>query len=248
MKKNNEDNIGERIFGRIPEKPRHLYFRKVEIRKNFPIHNVSCNTLLAEMEFEDNRIDFPVQATIPDGDTRSVIICFCSKNSIRYDEILTKSMQNGIALFTVDCDYFESNNKDFKKRLTKQIVGSRRKRSSAGNIAILTYIAVRVKEIALAMPEIGIKPIGIFGEGVFGLSALLSSMIDDDFSFVIAEDLPKFDHETALKSPLLFSPAYLILDQSKADFDAKEFLNLSKEKLITSEDILNDKSRETIRF
>ena len=194
-------------FGEIPDRPLHISVQPLSINEEFLGGSAILKHLQMQPEFENGITSLPFSVIIP----KSHIPCPAIVIIVEEKEINDNAMEwvsKGYAVFYLCHSDISVNNGNFKSGISAYISPSRRKKSSAGKIAVWAWAAIRVLEYAEVLYEIDRNKIGIAGEGIFGLSAVLADKYCDNFSFVSPTNLPKIDKEFVLSNPHIFSPEF----------------------------------------
>lgn len=196
--------LNKEIYGVLPNRPLHLSVKPLTENSAFMASKATITELEMELDFGDKTAKMPFISAIPKSalPCPAIIIIGSMEDFNRYaDEWISK----GYAIFFVNYKDVSENNSDFKSGISAFISPSRRKKSSAGKIAVWAWAALRVLEYAEVLDIIDKRKIGIAGRGIFAHSAMLNS---DKFSFIIAEELPEINKIFLEENPHLFARGY----------------------------------------
>ena len=192
-------------FGKMPERPLHLSVKPLSVKECFLGGSATFKEMEMELEFESENAKIPLSLIIPKvcSPLPAVVIIGEQKD---YDDTALQWVSKGYAVFYLCYLNISSNNGNFKSGISAYVSPTRRKKSSAGKIAVWAWAAIRALEYAEVLDYIDTSKIGIVGKGVLGLSALLAKEHSSGFTFASTIDLPKIDEEFVLSNPHLFSP------------------------------------------
>ena len=197
----------ELIYGQMPKRPLHLSVRPILVNEVFLDGRAIFKCMEMLLEFDDGITTIPFNILIPNTATPCPTIVIIDDNE-NLSEKSIEFVNKGYAVFSVFYKNISKNDGNFKSGISAYISPSRRKKSSAGKLTVWAWAAIRLLEYAEDLEEINKNNIGIYGEGILGLSATLAKATCDRFTFVMTEDLPTIDERFALKNPHLFSPNY----------------------------------------
>ena len=196
--------LNEEIFGKLPERPVHLSVGVVLENKRFEEGRFTLRRHKMELEFADGIGSLHFTSVIPNGsDIHPAVIILSDKDCT---EDATAWARKGYAAFSIDYKDITANNDNFKDGISSYISPTRRKKSSAGKIAVWTWAAIRMLEYAEAFENIDKDNIGIAGNGILGLSAILGKEVTDKFRFVFVDSVLELSKDFVLSNPHLFSP------------------------------------------
>jgi hypothetical protein len=156
-----------------------------------------------EAEFEGGHYIIPLSLLLPKENTPCpAVIMLCGEETDGAEEWLNK----GYAAIMLRAHHITENDGNFKSGLSGYIAPTRRKKSSAGKICVWAWALIRALECAEVLEDIDRSEIGLFGKGIFGLSAMLAGSESERFAFVETKDLPEITESFVLSNPHLFSP------------------------------------------
>ena len=193
------------IFGSLPERPLHLSVRPISVNDNFLDGGAVFKQLEMQMEFHGQKATVPFTLVIPKSNNPcpAVIVIGEDKESV---SAMDKWLSKGYAVLYLYYEDISKNNSNFKSGISAFISPSRRKKSSAGKIAVWAWSAIRTLECAEVLFDIDKDNIGVSGEGIFGLSALYAKKNCPKFSFVVYDSIPDINEEFMTLNSHLFSP------------------------------------------
>ena len=196
--------LNEEIFGKVPDRPLHLSIGTVSINEQFEEGRFTLKRLQMKLEFDNGITSLDFTAVIPNGTETYPAVIILTDNDSPEDAIAWAN--KGYAAFSIEMKDISANNDNFKDGISAYISPTRRKKSSAGKIAVFAWAAIRALECAEAFENIDKDNIGIAGEGILGLSAILASEVNSSFKFVVSGNTPKLNKEFILSNPHLFRP------------------------------------------
>ena len=196
------DNLA--IFGKIPERPIHLSVKPLAVNEKFLCNSAVLKQMEMILEFENGTFALPFTAAIPKSNLPCPAVIVISEEQ---DSSKTTSewISKGFAVISLYYKNISENNGNFKSGISAHISPSRRKKSSAGKIAVWSWAAIRVLECAEVFDEIDKMNIGITGRGIFALSALYAKEMCPRFAFINTENLPMTSENLVQSDPHLFS-------------------------------------------
>ena len=195
------------MYGILPSRPMHLSVKPLTENSTFMADKATITELEMELDFGDMTARMPFISVIPKASAPypAIILIGSEEDFSRYaDDWINK----GYAIFFVNYKDVSENNSDFKSGISAYISPSRRKKSSAGKIAVWTWAVLRVLEYAEVLEIIDISKIGVVGRGVFALSAMLAKDYSDKLSSVVAEEFPKISNVFVEENLHLFARGY----------------------------------------
>jgi hypothetical protein len=196
------------IYGDIPDRPLHLSVKP--LTENSTFMGRIARMILSEMDidFGKGSTKLPLISIIPkDSLPHPSIILIGSREEL--DRYAEKWIDEGYCIFFIDHKDISENNGNFKSGISAYISPSRRKKSSAGKLAVWVWATLRVLEYAEVLDYIDKDKIGVAGRGIFALSAMLAYSYSGKFSFVIADEMPQINKDFLLKNSHLFAPRAL---------------------------------------
>lgn len=194
------------VFGKMPERPLHLSVRPISVNEEYHGGDALLKQLIMDLDFGEKSGALPLTTIIPKGSTPCpAVIEIRDTVDIYPDGWLSK----GYGVFSIYYGDISENNGNFKSGLSAYIAPTRRKKSSASKIAVWSWAAIRALEYAEVLSEIDKDNIGIFGKGIFALSAILAGESDSRFKFVSADCIPQIDSDFKELNPHLFSPEFI---------------------------------------
>ena len=197
-------------FGHMPERPLHLSVRAVAVNEEFSGGELILKELEMELDFGSSVATLPFNIIIPKSLSPCPAVILISEEKDAFT-VERKWAENGYAVISLYYRDISENNGNFKSGISSYISPSRRKKSSAGKIAVWAWAAIRALEYAEVSEEIDKGHIGVSGKGIFGLAAMLAEAYHERFSFVLPESIPEISEEFKLSHPYLFSPNFLEL-------------------------------------
>ena len=196
------------IFGRMPERPLHLSVRPISVNEEFGDGFVILKEMEMELEFMNGIAKLPFSLFIPKSKEPcpAVIVINDEKG---FSDKVKEWTDKGYAVLSLYYRNISENNGNFKSGISAFISPTRRKKSSAGKIAVWAWAAIRALEYAEVLDEIDKNRIGVWGKGVFGLSALVAEANCKGFSMYLPKETSKIDESFIASNPYLFSPEFL---------------------------------------
>ena len=209
------------IYGEIPPKPTHLTLKIEYVDANFAASKARLSNHNILLEIEDKKIPFQVISVIPSSNVKHPAIIFLnSENGIPNKYLpIEELIDRGYAIFSVKMDDVAEPNGNFKAKICGHIARSRRKKSSAGKIAVWAWTILRTLDLVCDLDEINKDFIALAGHGVGARAAMLAAGYDERAGFVIAncirtypttysEKYPK-SSATVRDFPYLYCPAFV---------------------------------------
>ena len=195
-------------FGEMPERPLHLSVKPLSVNEEFLDGSAILKQMELKLEFESGNAKLPLSVIMPKFNPPCPAVVIIGEEK-KIDDNALEWVNKGYAVFYLCYIDISANNGNFKSGISAYISPTRRKKSSAGKIAVWAWVAIRALEYAEVLKDIDKNNIGIVGKGIFGLSALLADKSCDNFSFVLPTNLPKIDKGFVLSNPHLFSPEFV---------------------------------------
>ena len=196
--------LNEEIFGKLPDRPLHLSVGAASVNEQFKEGRFTLKKLQMKLEFANGITTLHFTAVIPNTSVTCPAVIILTDKASTEDAVAWAN--NGYAAFILDCKDISANNGNFKDGISAYISPTRRKKSSAGKIAVWTWAAIRAFEYAEALENVDKDNIGIVGDGMLGLSAILAKEVNSGFSFLSVAHTPELNKEFILSYPHLFSP------------------------------------------
>lgn len=196
--------LNEEIFGKLPDRPLHLSVGAASVNEQFKEGRFTLKKLQMKLEFANGITTLHFTAVIPKTSIPCPAVIILTDKASAEDAIAWAN--NGYAAFILDCKDISANNDNFKDGISAYISPTRRKKSSAGKIAVWTWAAIRMLEYAEAFEDIDKDNVSIAGNGILGLSAILGKEVTDKFRFVFVDSVPELSKDFVLSNPHLFSP------------------------------------------
>ena len=191
------------IFGSLPKRPLHLSVGVSYVNEQFMDGRLTLKEYNMDAEFEGGHYIIPLKLLLPKGKAPCpAVIVLCNEDTDGVEEWINK----GYAIITLNACDITDNNGNFKSGLSGFIAPTRRKKSSAGKICVWAWALIRALECAEVLDDIDRSEIGLFGKGIFGLSAMLAGSEGERFAFIEIRDLPEITESFVLLNPHLFSP------------------------------------------
>lgn len=196
------------VFGKIPERPMHLSVKPLAVNEEFLCGSAVLKQMEMILEFENGSFTLPFTVVIPKSNLPCPAVIVISEEP-DLSKTTNEWISKGFAVISLYYKNISENNGNFKSGISAHISPSRRKKSSAGKIAVWSWAAIRVLECAEVFDEIDKMNIGISGRGIFALSVLYAKETCPSFAFIDAEDLPIISEKLVQSSPHLFSSGIL---------------------------------------
>ncbi len=179
----------ERVYGHIPKKPIHLSIEEKD-QYDFAAGAAVYQRQNMILETENGDILLPFYSIIPiKPNKKAAIITINFEDSLPNKFLPAEEIaERGYAIFSICIGDVTDNDANFKSGIYPVLVGSRRKKSAPGKIAMWTYAASLLFDHIKTIDEIDKSAIGVSGHGVCAKAALLTAAINEDISFVISND------------------------------------------------------------
>lgn len=197
------ENLSLDLFGKLPDRPLHLSITPLSINEEFLSGSAIHKLLDMSLEFEVGAVNIPLNLILPKTNLPSPAIIYINEER-EINCTCLELVAKGYAVLSIYYADASGNNGSFKDGIAKYISPKRRKKSSAGKIALWAWAAIRALEYAEDLQDIDINNIGVMGKGIFGYSAILASKESQRFSFCMALDTPTIDEDFLLENPHLF--------------------------------------------
>ena len=197
----------EEVFGKMPAPPLHLSVRPISVNCEFLDGSASLKEMEMELEFESGIARLPFTLVIPKSNLPRPAVVLISKEE-GFKERAIEWVIKGYAVFSIYFKDISENNGNFKSGISTYIAPTRRKKSSAGKVAIWAWAATRALEYAEVLDEISKDKIGVVGDGILALSAVMAEGECERFSFASATSMPELTAKFVRSNPHLFSPSY----------------------------------------
>ena len=210
----------ESIYGKIPPRPIHLSY-KIECHNPcFAAGKADKIKYELMLDFGEKEAILPVTAIIPKGDGRHPVIINFSTETEAPNKFLPAEdlTDRGYTVFSLFMKDVSDGNGDFKSGISKYIAKSRRKKSSAGKLAVWAWAILRVVEFVCDLIYVDTDAVAIAGHGICARAVMLAGGLDERIKFVIANGIatlpfPYSDKRaksgiTVHDYPYLYCPAF----------------------------------------
>ena len=180
----------EMVYGRLPDKPKHLYSKTEKSNINFARGRASLNEEILIIELENRTLTLPYTSVIPSGGGKYPAIITLEYEKAVPNKYLPAEeiVDRGYAIFSIHIDDVTKQEKSFKTGISPYIHSSRRKKSSPGKIALWAWAAIRMAEHMSSHDNVDSERIIISGHGLMARAAMTAAVYYDATSYVIANN------------------------------------------------------------
>ena len=208
------------IYGEIPLRPVHLDYKNEYFNENYAAGKAVFIEKKIILDLGEKNAELVVKMIMPKGNLPCPTIIYLSDEEhipnifLPVEEIIDR----GYGIISICADDIAENNSNFKTKIASKIARSRKKKDSAGKIAIWSWALMRAVDFACENTEIDKTKIILSAHGIYARAAMLAAALDERVSYVIANGLGCYpplysekNHKTTcgMKDyPYLYSPSF----------------------------------------
>ena len=182
--------LADGLYGRIPKKPDHMQVDVVNEYPVFAADKAVLRNLIIRCESEGESFSFPAWCVIPKSDEKLpafVNINFYDGPQNRYTPT-EELVDNGFAIFSFNNKDVATDDDDFKGKIAKNLLKSRRKRNAASKISMWAWAAMRLMDYIETLDSIDLDNVAVVGHSRLGKTALWTGANDQRFKYVISNN------------------------------------------------------------
>ena len=182
--------LANHVYGTLPKKPDHMTVEITRENPSYAAGKAVYRKLVFHCESDGITFSFPAWSVIPKADKKVpafVNISFYQASQNQYlptEEII----DNGFAVFAFDYNDVAGDDDDFKGKIAKNLLKSRRKKNATSKISMWAWAAMRVMDYVETLDAIDLDNVAIIGHSRLGKTALWTGANDKRFKYVISND------------------------------------------------------------
>ena len=171
--------LGRRIFGRMPDAPRHLHSKVETINTDFAAGEAAHATVTLTAELPSGRsLTLPVRAIIPRTEGKHPAFIFISRESAVPSKLLPAEeiINRGFGIFVL---YAE----DVATHAFRRAVRAGVAKDAPGLSALIAFAAGIVADYALSHPSVDENAVAVIGHAEYAMAALLCAATERRISY-----------------------------------------------------------------
>lgn len=180
--------LSARIYGEIPPRPIHLSCAVECSDTEFAAGKATMRGQILILDLGERKITLPFTSVIPNcGSGCPAIINFTTERGIPNKYLPAEELvDRGYAIFSLCMDDVSGNDGNFKSGLCSHIARSRKRKSSAGKLAVWAWAIMRVVDYVCDLECIDKSAVIVAGHGICARAAMLAAGFDERIGYVIA--------------------------------------------------------------
>ena len=182
--------LADHMYGTIPKKPDHMSVEIVDEYPRYAAGKAVRHNLMIHCESDGVTFSFPAWCVIPISDKKVpafVNINFYDGPQNMYtptEEII----DNGFAIFSFNNKEIAGDNNDFKGKIAKNLLKSRRKKNASSKLSMWAWGAMRIMDYIETLDSIDHDNVAVIGHSRLGKTALWTGANDQRFKYVISNN------------------------------------------------------------
>ena len=182
--------LANHMYGTIPKKPDHMTVEIVDEYDRFAAGKAVRNKLMIHCESDGESFSFPAWCVIPKSEEKVpafVNINFYDGPQNMYTPT-EEIVDNGFAIFSFNYKDVAGDDDDFKGKIAKNLLKSRRKKNASSKISMWAWAAMRLMDYIETLDSIDLDNVAVIGHSRLGKTALWTGANDQRFKYVISND------------------------------------------------------------
>lgn len=183
--------LSESVYGKIPERPEHLYAKIKTEDRGFAAGAAVLRELDLIMTVDGKEIALPCKSVVPSGNGKYPTFIY-----IGYDDNLPSRflpaeeiVERGYALFSFCYKDACENDGNFKSGIAKHIAPIRKRKDAPGKIALWAWTISRVLDYAAHQDYVDKESLAVVGQGLLARAALVAGGNDERFQYTFLGNL-----------------------------------------------------------